>query len=52
MKPDSEEFKSLFESIFTPELNQLVDLFKKYNHEIRLAGGPVRYIFINLVALF
>jgi len=42
MKPDTEEFKSLFESIFTPELNQLIDLFKKYDHEIRLAGGPVR----------
>ena len=42
MKPDTEEFKQLFGSIFTSELNKLIDLFKKYNHEIRLAGGPVR----------
>lgn len=39
MKMDSPEFKS----IFTEELHALIDLFKEYNYEIRLAGGPVRY---------
>lgn len=38
MKLDSTEFKSLF----TEELNFLIELFKEYNYEIRLAGGPVR----------
>lgn len=32
-----------FRSIFTKELEDLVDLFKKYNYEIRVAGGAVRY---------
>lgn len=32
----------LFKSIFTPELVQLVDVFKKYNYELRIAGGAVR----------
>lgn len=31
-----------YHAIFTEELNTLVNLFKKYNFEIRLAGGPVR----------
>jgi len=30
-------------SIYTPELNTLVDVFKKYDHELRVAGGAVRY---------
>uniref|UniRef100_A0A2C9JVM8 Poly A polymerase head domain-containing protein n=2 Tax=Biomphalaria glabrata TaxID=6526 RepID=A0A2C9JVM8_BIOGL len=38
MKLDSPEFHS----IFTPELNCLKDLFKKYNYELRIAGGAVR----------
>lgn len=38
MQLDSPEFKS----IFNEELNYLIDLFKQYNYEIRLAGGPVR----------
>lgn len=37
-KIDTPEFKSLF----TPEVNQLKQLFDKYNHEIRIAGGAVR----------
>ncbi|XP_063991356.1 CCA tRNA nucleotidyltransferase 1, mitochondrial isoform X1 [Diachasmimorpha longicaudata] len=31
-----------FKSIFTPELEVLTSLFKKYNYEIRIAGGAVR----------
>lgn len=31
-----------FQAIFTPELHALVDLFKKYGYEIRIAGGAVR----------
>ena len=37
MKLDTPEFKS----IFTPELTALVDMFKKHDHEIRIAGGAV-----------
>lgn len=37
----------LFSAIFTPELNNLVEVFKKYNHEIRLAGGAVRDLLMN-----
>ncbi|KAL7297232.1 hypothetical protein TKK_0009637 [Trichogramma kaykai] len=33
-----------FRSIFNQELNDLVALFKKYNYEIRIAGGAVRDI--------
>lgn len=32
----------LFNAIFSPELIHLVNIFKKYNHEIRIAGGAVR----------
>lgn len=38
VKLDTPEFKS----IFTNELYDLIDLFKKYGHEIRIAGGAVR----------
>ena len=38
MKIDNEVFKS----IFTDELNQLHEIFKKYNYEIRIAGVAVR----------
>ena len=31
-----------FQSIFTPELNTLIELFEKYNYELRIAGGAVR----------
>lgn len=42
-----------FKSIFTPELLQLLDIFKRHDHEIRLAGGAVRYrtFFSNLLPL-
>ncbi len=33
----------IFKSIFTEELKQLDDIFKKHNFEIRIAGGAVRY---------
>lgn len=35
---DSPEFRA----IFSPELETIIDVFKQHNHEIRLAGGPVR----------
>lgn len=31
-----------FKSILTDELYYLANLFQKYNHEIRIAGGAVR----------
>ncbi|XP_074643067.1 CCA tRNA nucleotidyltransferase 1, mitochondrial-like [Tubulanus polymorphus] len=34
--------KDAFQKVSTPELNVLSDLFKKYNYEIRIAGGAVR----------
>lgn len=37
----------LFKSIFTPELEDLVNLFRKHNHEIRIAGGAVRDLLMN-----
>ena len=37
----------LFKSIFTPELDDLVNVFKKYDHEIRIAGGAVRDLLMN-----
>ena len=33
-----------FHSIFSPELRTIINVFKVYDHEIRLAGGPVRYL--------
>lgn len=44
MKLDTPEFQS----IFTPELTALTDLFKKYDHEIRVAGGAVRDILMGI----
>ncbi|XP_053680098.1 CCA tRNA nucleotidyltransferase 1, mitochondrial [Anopheles nili] len=41
---DSPEFRS----IFTQELNDLIALFKRYNYEIRIAGGAVRDILMNI----
>ena len=38
MKLDTPEFHALF----TPELKVLTDIFTKYNHELRIAGGAVR----------
>lgn len=42
-KLDSPEFKS----IFTKELQRLVDTFDKYNYEVRIAGGAVRWVLGN-----
>lgn len=39
MKLDSPEFKS----IFTKNLQDLIAVFNKYGHELRIAGGAVRY---------
>ncbi|XP_011504428.1 PREDICTED: CCA tRNA nucleotidyltransferase 1, mitochondrial isoform X2 [Ceratosolen solmsi marchali] len=41
---DTPEFKSLF----TPELIHLSNIFKKYNFELRIAGGAVRDILMNI----
>lgn len=38
-KLDSIEFKNLY----SPEVEDLKKLFDKYNYEIRIAGGAVRY---------
>ncbi|XP_037819873.1 CCA tRNA nucleotidyltransferase 1, mitochondrial [Lucilia sericata] len=43
-KIDTPEFRS----IFTEELSALVDLFKKYNYELRIAGGAVRDILMDI----
>lgn len=45
MKLESPEFQS----IFTPELITLAELFKKYNYELRIAGGAVRDLLMNKV---
>ena len=42
-KLDSPEFRS----VFTPELEKLASLFKKYNYELRIAGGAVRDILMG-----
>ena len=31
-----------FQALFTPELKELISLFKKHNYELRIAGGAVR----------
>lgn len=36
-----------FQSIFSPNLNFLHQLFQKYNYEIRIAGGAVRLVFFS-----
>jgi len=38
LKIESKELSS----IYTPELNSLVEIFKKNDYEIRVAGGAVR----------
>ncbi|GAB1867271.1 tRNA-nucleotidyltransferase 1, mitochondrial [Camponotus japonicus] len=43
MKLDCPEFHS----VFTPELQTLANLFKKYNYELRIAGGAVRDILMG-----
>lgn len=37
----------LFKSIFTDDLNKLLEIFNKYNYEIRIAGGAVRDILME-----
>lgn len=37
-----------FRSIFTEELYSLIALFTKYNYELRIAGGAVRDILMNI----
>lgn len=37
-----------FHSLFTPELKTLIELFEKYNYEIRIAGGAVRDILMGI----
>lgn len=37
-----------FRSIFTNELETLIDLFRRYNYELRLAGGAVRDILMSI----
>lgn len=44
MKLNSPEFHS----VFTPELQTLENLFKKYNYELRIAGGAVRDILMGI----
>lgn len=44
MRLDTPEFYS----IFTPELRILSGIFKKYNYEIRIAGGAVRDLLSGL----
>ncbi|XP_017044299.1 CCA tRNA nucleotidyltransferase 1, mitochondrial [Drosophila ficusphila] len=37
-----------FHGIFTAELKELIGLFKKYDYELRIAGGAVRDILMNI----
>ena len=37
----------LFKSIFTEELTDMLAIFKKYNYEIRVAGGAVRDLLMD-----
>ncbi|XP_054746971.1 CCA tRNA nucleotidyltransferase 1, mitochondrial [Anastrepha obliqua] len=39
---------SEFHSIFTDELRALIDIFKRYNYELRIAGGAVRDIVMGI----
>jgi len=43
MKLDIPEFRL----IFTSELQIIIDLFKKYNYELRIIDGAVRDLLIN-----
>ena len=38
----------VFRSLFTPELQSLSDLFKERGYELRIAGGAVRDILMNI----
>ncbi|KAI6237055.1 hypothetical protein M3Y95_00224800 [Aphelenchoides besseyi] len=37
-----------FQALFTDELKQLADLFRKNNYELRIAGGPVRDLLMGI----
>lgn len=37
-----------FNSLFTDELNTLATIFSKYGHEIRIAGGAVRDLLMEI----
>lgn len=43
MKLDSPQFRALF----TPEVKELVDIFKRHAHELRIAGGAVRDLLMH-----
>ena len=38
-----------FQEIFTPELHKLIELFKKYRYELRIAGGAVRDLVLGKI---
>lgn len=44
MKLDSPQFRALF----TPEVKELVEIFKRHGHELRIAGGAVRDLLMHL----
>ncbi|KAH7976635.1 hypothetical protein HPB52_017051 [Rhipicephalus sanguineus] len=43
MKLDSPQFRALF----TPEVKELVEIFKRHGHELRIAGGAVRDLLMH-----
>ncbi|CAN8005891.1 unnamed protein product [Ixodes pacificus] len=43
MKLDSPQFRALF----TPEVKELVDIFRRHGHELRIAGGAVRDLLMH-----
>lgn len=47
MKLDTPEFRNLF----TPELSQLREVFQQNNYELRLAGGPVRDLLLQVTGM-
>ena len=38
-----------FHSLFTPELNKLIQLFEKHEFQLRIAGGAVRDLLLGMV---
>lgn len=44
MKLDTPQFRA----VFTPEVSMLSEMFQKYNYEIRMAGGAVRDLLMNM----
>ncbi|KAK6180846.1 hypothetical protein SNE40_008824 [Patella caerulea] len=37
----------LFRNLFTPEMKQLVEIFNRHGHELRIAGGAVRDLIMD-----